>query len=286
LVAVLQEALTRDELARTGNTERKGVIRQRVKPFIQNVHHFRDEGVRTTNAPYDHVVIFDEAQRAWTQAKTTDFMKRRKKIANFDRSEPEFLISYLDRHDTWAVVICLVGGGQEIHTGEAGIGEWLDAVQLKFPHWRVCVSPNLTDSEYAAQPALDRLGTIASIEWDDRLHLATSMRSFRSEKVSAFIKAVLDCDTVSARTLLAEVARRYPIAVTRDLARAKTWIRSHARGSERYGLVASSQAQRLKPTPSMFASTSIRFSGSSTIVTTPDRAITLRTPQPNSRFRG
>jgi hypothetical protein len=247
LVAVLQEALTRDELARIGNTERKGAVRQRVKPFIQNVHHFRDEGVRTAGAPYDHVVIFDEAQRAWTQAKTSDFMRRRKKIANFDRSEPAFLISYLDRHETWAVVVCLVGGGQEIHTGEAGIGEWLEAVRLQFPHWHVFVSPNLTDSEYAAQPALERVGSVASIVWDERLHLATSMRSFRSERLSAFIKAVLDCDTVSAQSLLREVRRRYPIAVTRDLSRAKAWIRSHARGSERYGLVASSQAQRLKP---------------------------------------
>jgi hypothetical protein len=226
---------------------RKGAIKQRVKPFIQNVQHFRDEGVRTTNAPYDHVVIFDEAQRAWTQAKTSDFMRRRKKIANFDRSEPAFLISYLDRHETWAVVVCLVGGGQEIHTGEAGIGEWLEAVRLQFPHWHVFVSPNLTDSEYAAQPALERVGSVASIAWDERLHLATSMRSFRSERLSAFIKAVLDCDTVSAQSLLREVRRRYPIAVTRDLSRAKAWIRSHARGSERYGLVASSQAQRLKP---------------------------------------
>lgn len=247
LVAVLQEALTRDELSRVGNTERKGVVRQRVKPFIQNVHHFRDEGIRTTSAPYDHVVIFDEAQRAWTQAKTADFMRRRKKIANFNRSEPEFLISYLDRHDEWTVVICLVGGGQEIHTGEAGIGEWLEAVRLQFPNWRVYVSPNLTDSEYAAQPALERLGMIASVVWDERLHLATSMRSFRSEKVSAFVKAVLDCDTMSAQGLLREVTRRYPIAITRDLPRAKAWIKTHARGSERYGLVASSQAQRLKP---------------------------------------
>ena len=120
LVAVLQEALTRDDLARIGRTERKGVVRQRVKPFIQNVHHCRDEGVRTSSAPYDHVVIFDEAQRAWTQTKTADFMLRRKKIARFDRSEPEFLISYLDRHEAWAVIICLVGGGQEIHTGRGG----------------------------------------------------------------------------------------------------------------------------------------------------------------------
>jgi hypothetical protein len=247
LVAVLQEALTRDELARVGNTERKGAVRQRVKPFIQNVHHFRDEGIRTTNAPYDHVVIFDEAQRAWTHAKTSDFMRRRKKIANFNQSEPEFLISYLDRHEAWAVVVCLVGGGQEIHTGEAGIGEWIEAVRLRFPHWRVYVSPSLTDSEYAATSVLERLGVVMSVVWDERLHLSTSMRSFRSENVSSFVKAVLDCDTTSAQALLREITRKYPIAVTRDLTRAKAWIRAHARGSERYGLVASSQAQRLKP---------------------------------------
>jgi hypothetical protein len=247
LVAVLQEALTRDELLRPGNTERKGVIRQRVKPFIQNVHHFRDEGVRSTNAPYDHVVIFDEAQRAWTKAKTSDFMRRRKKIADFDHSEPNFLISYLDRHDDWAVVVCLVGGGQEIHTGEAGIAEWFSAIQDRYPHWSVFVSPHIVDSEYAAQQALDALSRSASVTWDERLHLATSMRSFRSEGVSAFFKAVLDSDVQRARDLLRDVTPRYPIVVTRDLSKAKGWIRSQARGSERFGLVASSQAQRLKP---------------------------------------
>ena len=247
LVAVLQEALTRDELARSDGTERKGVIRQRVKPFIQNIHHFRDEGVRSEDAPYDHVVIFDEAQRAWTEAKTTDFMRRRKNIDAFDQSEPGFLISYLDRHKTWAVIVCLVGGGQEIHTGEAGITEWLEAVRVRFPHWAVFVSPHLTETEYAAQESLQRLSSVAAIVWDERLHLSTSMRSFRSEKVSAFVKALLDCDTTTARTLLLDVLRRYPIAVTRDLDRAKRWIRDHARGTERFGLVASSQAQRLKP---------------------------------------
>ena len=247
LVAVLQEALTRDEFARAGNTQRKGAIRQKVKPFIQNVHHFRDAGLKWTAPPDDHVVIFDEAQRAWTKAKTSDFMKRRKGVVNFDRSEPEFLISYLDRHEDWAIVVCLVGGGQEIHTGEAGIAEWLEALRLRFPSWRTYVSPNLTDSEYAAQAALERLGSGHPVVWDDRFHLATSMRSFRSEKVSAFVKAVLDLETDSARALLREVGSRYPIAITRDLSRAKAWIRDHARGSERYGLVASSEAQRLKP---------------------------------------
>ena len=247
LVAVLQEALTRDELLRTRNNERKGVIRQRVKPFIQNIHHFRDEGVRTQQAPYDHVVIFDEAQRAWTQDKTSDFMRRRKKISDFNQSEPGFLVSYLDRHPDWAVVVCLVGGGQEIHTGEAGIAEWLRAIGQRFPHWHVFISPNLAESEYAAKQTLTDLGEIVSLRKDDRLHLSTSMRSFRCENVSAFVTAMLNSDVSLAQSLLNQVVRRYPIAVTRNLQRAKQWIREHARGSERYGLIASSQAQRLKP---------------------------------------
>jgi hypothetical protein len=246
LVAVLQEALVRDESARVANRVRKGIIRQPVKAFIQNVHHFRDEGIRRPEPPFDHVVIFDEAQRAWNRAKTADFMKRRKKIPDFNSSEPEFLISYLDRHDDWAVIICLVGGGQEIYTGEAGIGEWIDALRVRFPHWFVHVSPNLTESEYAVGASLNAVGTQA-IESDSSLHLATSMRSFRSEKVSAFVKAVLDREVESARSLLEEITVRYPIAITRDLHRAKQWVRERARGSERYGLVASSQAQRLKP---------------------------------------
>lgn len=251
LVAVLQEALTRDEVARQneqGKKPRKGAIRQQVKPFIQNVHHFRDEGIRNpADAPVDHVVIFDEAQRAWNAEKTSDFMKRRKKLSGFTQSESEVLISYMDRHDDWAVIVCLVGGGQEIHTGEAGIGAWLHALREHFPHWRVCVSPDLTDSEYAAGNALDALASHRDVVRDERLHLAVSMRSFRSEKVSAFVKAVLDCDTDGAKEMLRQISTRYPLALTRDLDRAKRWIREHARGSERYGLVASSQAYRLKP---------------------------------------
>ena len=247
LVSVLREALTRDEFERQNRALRKGVIRQQVKPFIQNVHHFRDDGVRDPSAPGDHVVIFDEAQRAWNLEKTADFMKRRKGRPDFSQSESEFLISYLDRHESWAVIVCLVGGGQEIHTGEAGIAAWLEAVSKVFPHWRTYVSPDLSGSEYDAQPAIDALAAGDRLVQDARLHLSTSMRSFRSERVSAFVKALLDCDEAGARDLLEQVAARYPIAVTRDLALAKAWIRSHARGSEQFGLVASSQAMRLKP---------------------------------------
>jgi hypothetical protein len=247
LVAVLQEALVRDELARSRARLRKGAVLQRVKPFIQNIHHFRDEGIRNPDPPFDHVVIFDEAQRAWDLAKTADFMKRRKRIAGFDQSESEFLVSYLDRHSDWAVIVCLVGGGQEIHTGEAGISAWLDAVRDKFAGWRVYLPQQLLGSEYAADQAVRAFEDDPRLSRDDRLHLSVSMRSFRSETVSAFVKAALDCDGERASELLREMSAKYPIAITRNLRTAKDWIRSHKRGSERYGLVASSQAQRLKP---------------------------------------
>jgi hypothetical protein len=248
LVAVLREALTRDELQRRrdqGQKVRKGKIGESVKAFIQNVHHFRDDGLIETGPPHEHVVIFDEAQRAWDLQQTRNFMQRRKKRPGFNQSEPEFLISYMDRHLDWAVVICLVGGGQEIHTGEGGIGAWLDAVHSSFSHWEMCISSRLTDSEYAAGRALDRVCQNAL--FDDSLHLSISMRSFRAENVSAFVKALLDCEKAAAMDLLRKFQDRYPVMLTRDLNRAKHWIRQHARGSERFGLVASSKAQRLKP---------------------------------------
>jgi hypothetical protein len=250
LVAVLREALTRDEVARrarAGERTTKARVANPVKAFIQNVHHFRDEALRDPRPPVDHVVIFDEAQRAWNRDKTAKFMKQRKGQPNFDQSEPEFLISHMDRHPDWAVIVCLVGGGQEIHTGEAGIGEWLTAASEKFPHWDLYVSDQLTDSEYAAGRALDLARAHARARFERDLHLAVSMRSFRAEHVSAFVKALLDCERTGARAALAKLAGRYPIVVTRDLARAKQWIRSRARGTERYGLVASSKAMRLKP---------------------------------------
>jgi hypothetical protein len=250
LVRVLSEALTRDEVARRRRKKdmtRKGEIRSAIKAFIQNVHHFRDDGLRDDRPPHEHVVLFDEAQRAWNREMTSDFMRRKKGRPGFTQSEPEFLLSYLNRHTEWAVVICLVGGGQEINRGEAGISAWLDAVSTRFTDWTAYISPNLTDSEYDAGHALQTLGTKAGVVKDDCLHLSVSMRSFRAEHVSRFVKAVLDREVAEARDLLTKFSPRYPIAITRDLARAKDWVHTHARGSERFGLVASSGAERLKP---------------------------------------
>jgi hypothetical protein len=250
LVAVLREALTRDEVGRRkakGEKVRKGAVGESVKAFIQNVHHFRDDALIQTGPPIEHVVIFDEAQRAWNLHQTASFMQRKKNRPGFAQSEPEFLISCMDRHQDWAVIICLVGGGQEINTGEAGIEAWLEAVNSRFPNWHMYISEKLVDSEYAAGEALAKASRRSEVHFDGSLHLAVSLRSFRAENVSAFVKALLDCQKAAAREAFVKLASRYPIAVTRDLNAAKQWIRSRARGSERFGLVASSKAQRLKP---------------------------------------
>jgi len=250
LVAILREALTRDKLKREkskGNKAKKGEIFSRVKTIIQPIHHFRDEYLKDTSAPFEHVTIFDEAQRAWNQVQTSNFMKRKKKIVDFFQSEPEFLISCLDRHKDWAVIVCLVGGGQEINTGEAGISEWIESLNRSFPDWHVYVSNRLTDSEYAAGKSLKLLDKHKTVYTIENLHLSVSLRSFRAEHVSLLVKNILDLKLEDAKRNYQSIKEKYPIVITRNLTKAKEWLKKKARGSERYGIVVSSQAQRLKP---------------------------------------
>jgi hypothetical protein len=250
LVAILQEALARDKVKRAqvkGEKIKKGTARSDVKAFIQIVHHFRDEGLRDVSPPVEHVALFDEAQRAWTLEQTAKFMREKKGRLDFKMSEPEFLISCLDRHPDWAVVVCLVGGGQEINTGEAGISEWIEALERSFPDWKIYISDRLADSEYNAENILQKIKHRPNVDYSESLHLAVSMRSFRAENVSLLVKQILDLDEEKARNTLQELKDKYPIVITRNLNKAKQWLKSKARGTERYGIVVSSQAQRLKP---------------------------------------
>jgi DNA polymerase III delta prime subunit len=250
LVAVLREALARDKVSREkleGNKISKKEAESEVQMFIQNVHHFRDDClIDIEQAPIEHVALFDEAQRAWNLKQTADFMKRKKNRPNFNMSEPEFLISCLDRHKDWAVVVCLVGGGQEINRGEAGISEWVEAIKNSFPHWNICLSSQLTDTEYGAGKVLQKLSDKTNVTFKDELHLSVSMRSFRAENVSLLVKQLLDKNIEEARETYRKL-NNYPIVLTRNLSTAKKWLKEKARGSERYGIIVSSQAERLKP---------------------------------------
>ncbi len=250
LVAILREALTRDKYKRekeSGKKVRKGEIMSEVKMFIQNVHNFRDESLKDDRAPFEHVAIFDEAQRAWDHVQTANFMLRKKNRPNFNISEPEFLVSCLDRHQDWAVIICLVGGGQEINTGEAGISEWIESLNRAFPKWRVYISDKLSDSEYAAGKALELLKTHEFVFTNPALHLSVSLRSFRAEHLSLLIKNLLDLKIEDAKDNYRLIKEKYPIVLTRSVDAAKKWLREKARGTERYGMIVSSQAIRLKP---------------------------------------
>lgn len=251
LVKILCEALARDRVRRgneVGEKIRIGEARSDVKAFIQNVHHFRDDCLLDyKRPPVEHVAIFDEAQRAWNVEQTSSFMLRKKNTPGFNLSEPEFLISCLDRHQDWAVIVCLVGGGQEINTGEAGIGEWIESINRSYPDWHIYISSRLTDSEYSAEKVLKDLLSRQHVFYRDELHLAVSMRSFRAEHLSLLVKQILDLNISSARLTYEWVKSKYPIVITRDLAKAKKWLKTQARGSERYGIVVSSQAERLKP---------------------------------------
>ena len=270
LVEVLQEALTRDYIERkriiTSNEEKKtcpkkGDAKREVKAFIQMIHHYRDqylEGVDITAndirpkpgyfesntdkayIPAEHVAIFDEAQRAWTKEELQRFMREKKNIQNFPYSEPEYLISCMDRQRDWGVVVCLVGNGQSINKGEAGLNEWIASIQRRYKSWDVYISQTILSKEQERDIA-------PQLKHQEELHLEMSMRSFRSESVSIFINQLLDLKVEEARSTLNKLKKdNYPIVLTRSLERAKRWLRSKKRGNERMGLLASSKAERLK----------------------------------------
>ena len=182
LVDILQAALAKDRSSRMGITIAEA--KKETKSFIQIIHRFRDEALTTNNPPAEKVAIFDEAQRAWNEESLTDFMKRKKGVDAFNQSEPEFLVRIMDRHQDWAVIVCLVGGGQEIYNGEAGIIDWFRALQKKFRNWHIYLSDNITDSEYVGNSSIEELLTGCSYSLRPALHLGVSLRSFRSEKLA------------------------------------------------------------------------------------------------------
>ena len=273
LVAVLTEALARDKVRQKREAGEKFTLtsaRREVKSFIQIIHHYRDNALAKLKMPIvdgkleidptkakkhqddgyadvEHVAIFDEAQRLWDKPHLSAWLARKKGVQNFPMSESEFLIWSLNLRDDWAVVICLVGGGQEINSGEAGIAEPIRAANETFPDWNVFISPQLTAKEYAEGNVNKLLANNPKVKNDPSLHLATSMRSFRAEKLSNFVGMLLDRDQDAAKQTYAEFCANYPIVLTRDLNKAKNWLRKMAGGSERYGMICSSQAFRLRP---------------------------------------
>ena len=278
LVAVLTEALAQDNYKKCrelGEKKKMTDSRREVSKSIQMIHRYRDnmlakirnpvengvleidpeKAVKLEQAGYgevEHVAIFDEAQRSWTHKRLADYLKRggtygnKLKVPNFPMSEAAFLIWSLDQREDWATIICLVGGGQEINTGEAGIAEWITALNERFPDWHVYISPKLTDAEYAEGKVNELLKDNPHVTYNDNLHLGVSLRSFRAEKLSAFVHSLLAFDGKAA-ALYAEIKDRYPIVLTRDMAKARKWLHEKVRGTERTGILVTKESARFKP---------------------------------------
>lgn len=278
LVAVLTEALAQDNYKKCrDNGEKKKITdsRREVSKSIQIIHRYRDNMLAKIKNPVEngvleidpakavkmaksgfgeveHVAIFDEAQRSWTHKRLAEYLKRggtygnKLKVPNFPLSEAAFLIWSLDQREDWATIVCLVGGGQEINTGEAGISEWIKALNEQFPHWNVYISPKLTDAEYAEGRVNELLKDNSKVMYSEDLHLSVSLRSYRTEKLSAFVHALLSFDETAAR-LYDEIKDKYPIVLTRDMSKARKWLHSKVRGTERTGVLVTKESARFKP---------------------------------------
>lgn len=233
-------------MKKLGLRVRKSDERRKTNSFIQIIHKYRDSFINNDDVPPEHIVIFDEAQRSWNHNKIAKFMKTKKGISDFYYSEPEFLISTMDRHEDWAVVVCLIGGGQEINDGEGGLPERFDALRLKFRDWNVYVSSNLKN-EYLMDNEWKNMIKGLNVKEIDDLHLSVSLRSFRSPDLADFIKAILDVDLDRSKLLYEKIKEKYSIKITRNLKIAKNRVKNKSLGSQKYGLLASSGALRLKP---------------------------------------
>ena len=279
LVAVLTEALARDNQKKCiAKGERKNLSdsRREVSEFIQIIHRYRDNMLAKIKNPVEngvveidperaihlehtgygeveHVAIFDEAQRSWTHKRIADYLKRggtygnKLKVPNFPMSEAEFLIWSLDQREDWAVIVCLVGGGQEINTGEAGITEWINALNTMFKHWHVYISNKLTDVEYAEGLVNELLQGNSNVTYSEKLHLAVSLRSFRAETLSAFVQSLLAFRSDAADLYRDVSSRNYPIVLTRNMDTARAWLRKQARGTQQIGILVTKVAARFKP---------------------------------------
>ena len=279
LVAVLTEALAVDNRKKcVARGERKNLSdsRREVSEFLQIIHRYRDNMLAKIKNPVEngrlevdpekavhlettgygeveHVAIFDEAQRSWTHKRLADYLKRggtygnKLKVPNFPVSEASFLIWSLDQREDWAVIICLVGGGQEINTGEAGISEWIAALNDEYRHWKVYISPKLTEPEYAEGKVNELLAKNPNVTYNDSLHLAVSLRSFRAETLSDFVHSLLAFNPDAVRLYQDVSTKGYPVLLTRDINKARTWLRKQARGTQQTGILVTKVAARFKP---------------------------------------
>jgi len=241
LVVVLREALLKS--AKEKNSLKKNT-KTSINALIQESYAFKQEYSTTNLAPFEHIIIFDEAQRVWNEQKMKE---KHKNNPNMHISEPKLFYDIMNRHKDWAVIVCLVGLGQDIYDGEVGINEWFQCGIDNFKNWNLFYSDdifNQSEDKTILKSLISNTQLYHNIE---QLHLNTSIRSFRAENQSLFVDSLLTNNVQSAKKIYDKIQKKYPIYITRCYEDAKNWIKDRKRGSQRCGVLASSGAQRLRP---------------------------------------
>jgi len=253
LIQVIQEALVIDRVSRlqgTDNEITKEEARRDVGVLFQIILHYRTSVLTEQGPPHEKIVVFDEAQRMWDQNEA-DKNVRKLGLPPMGKSEPDLLIGHMDKLEDWAVILCLLGGGQEIHKGEDGLIEWLKSIRTNFPHWNVYVPPEIKTREYLGNVADEELD-IMNKTFVNELHLKISTRSFKAENFSKLINHLLDRETPQAKDIVREFnekdnKEKYHLLVTRDIQTGKDWVKKKTRGNERCGMFTTGISHRLWP---------------------------------------
>lgn len=246
LVEVLREALKQSvkEKLRRESKETKRETEVAINALIQSSYAFKNDNARNHNVTPEHIMIFDEAQRVWNQEKMS---RKHNKDDLLSVSEPSLLYRIMDRHKDWAVMICLVGLGQDIYDGEVGINEWFRCGISEYKNWEMFYSAEIFSQVEDKEIDFAMIKGCSRCHEVTELHLKTSIRSFRADKQSKFVDYLLGNSPENAKEVYDEIVKRYPIYVTRDIDVAKKWAKKQVRGSQRCGVLACSSAQRLKP---------------------------------------
>ncbi len=237
LVKVLQHLFTKESMRGGANAIQ---ARTKARTLIENVHVFaRYHTDDNKGKPSNHAIIFDEAQRAWNRSQHLKKFKR-------DYSEPEMLLKIMERHEDWAIVVALVGGGQEINDGEAGLEEWGTALSNATKKWVIYASPEVLEGgpSTAGRRLFDDSTRRMDVQTNSALHLRTSNRSLRAESLATWVNHVIDGNVEEAESL--RIATRFPIFLSRNFTEMRKKLREQGIGANRYGLVGSSAAVRLR----------------------------------------
>jgi hypothetical protein len=251
LVKVVSEALARDHRQRTGLPLRE--CRHKVGSTIQSVHSFQRAHRQGTTPCPEHIIVFDEAQRAWDARKVGDEQLQRATVEEREAflnapSEPEIMLNIMDRWTDWAAIVALVGGGQEIHDGEAGLAEWGATIRRAFRHWDIVASPEALYGGGSIAGSRLFAGDVTANETvtvEQYFHLGVCVRSLRALGVADWVNAVVGGRAADAARIAADTTG-FPIRLTRSVESARNWLRLSTRGFYRCGLLASSGALRLR----------------------------------------